>query len=190
MRLLPMNPAARTPLGRLPLRIYGMALGLLGLVLMSLLVVVQPKNRAMAEVRQEIQDSRASLQLLEVEMSKLGTVKRRVSQLQQALSAFEDRLPRQGEIDVILREVWVIADAAGLKTQRIKTEKGRQQDGYKVLPISMNLRGPFEGLYRFLLSLERLPGIMKVESLRVTSPQNAESDGVEAVLVLGVFCKP
>ena len=190
MRIMPVNPGANSWLGRLPLRLYGVALALLGLLLASYFLFVQPKNRAMANARQTISDRQVSLQLLELEMTKLVSNHQRVAQLEKAITGFEDRLPRQGEMDVILREVWVIADAAGLKTQRIKTQKGRQQDAYKVLPIEMSLQGPFSGLYTFLLSLEKLPGIMNVESLTLGTRLGEAEGLVEATLVLHVFCKP
>lgn len=189
MRVLPVNPAAKTVLGRLPFRLYGVALVLLGMLLASYFLLVLPKNRAMAAARNEIENRRGWLQLLEVEMTKLENSRRRVQHLEKAISAFEDRLPREGEVDVILREVWLIADASGLKTQRIKTQKSRRQGPYNVLPIEMSLQGPFEGLYRFLLSLERLPGLMNVESLRVRTTSSDEDSGVQAGLVLNVFCK-
>jgi len=175
---------------RMPARIYLVAAAIVGIVLTSFFVFVQPKNRSMAATRTAIRNKQASLQLLELEMSKLESSRRRVERLETALAGFESRLPRQGEIDVILREVWVIADAAGLKTQRIKTRKARQQDTYRVLPIEMNLRGPFRGLYGFLLSLERLPGTSNVESLRIVSAPGQENGCVDASLVLNVFCNP
>jgi Tfp pilus assembly protein PilO len=112
-----------------------------------------------------------------------------VTQLEKAIAGFEDRLPRQGEIDVILREVWVLADAAGLKTQSIKTQKGRQQDAYKVLPIEVRLQGDFAGLYKFLLSLEKLPGVMNVESLKLQMTPAEGSELVDVGFVLHVYCR-
>lgn len=189
MRLMPMNPAARSWLGRLPARLYVVALVLLGVLLAGYFLFVQPKNKAMAEMRQSINDRKASLQVLEVEMAKLAGSRQRVTQLQKAITGFEERLPRQGEIDVILREVWVIADAAGLKTQSIKTQKGRQQDTYKVLPIEVRLQGDFIGLYKFLLSLEKLPGVMNVESLKLQMAPAEGSELVDIGLVLHVYCR-
>jgi type IV pilus assembly protein PilO len=187
--MLPVNPSAKTLLGRLPVRIYLIAACLVGVLLASYFLFVQPRNRAMAEAREEIRNRQATLQVLAVEMTRLDTARQRVDQLQKAVGSFEGRLPKKGEIDVILREVWVIADAAGLKTQRIKTLKDRAQDSYKVQPIEMNLRGPFAGIYSFLASLERLPGTMKVTSLKVTSTPNEENGCVDASIVLDVFCK-
>ncbi|MBN2582163.1 MAG: type 4a pilus biogenesis protein PilO [Planctomycetes bacterium] len=173
---------------RVPLRVYATAVVLVGMLGGFYFLHVRPRNTAMADERQEIQTRKATLQLLEVEMAKLEGAEQQLERLNRAVEAFETGLPRQGEIDVILREVWVIADAAGLKTQRIKTLKDRRQDEFKVLPIELSLRGPFAGVYSFLLSIERLPGVTKVESLKlVTLGETGEE--VEASLILNVYCK-
>jgi len=189
MRLMPVNPGAKSVWTRLPVRVYAVALALLGVLLASYFLFAQPKNQAMSAVRAEIQNRQASLKLLEVEMAKLEGSKRRLEQLQKTLAGFDDRLPRRGEIDVLLREVWVVADAAGLKTQRIKTLKEKQFGGYGALPLELNLRGPFEGVYGFLLALERMPGMMKIESLNIHSAKGEAASGVEVGLVLNVFCR-
>ena len=190
MRVLPANPSAKTALSRLPLRIYVVSACVLGVLLATYFLFVQPRNRAMAEVRSGVRSQRTSLQLLEVELTKLDASRRRLQQLEKAITGFEESFPQQGEIDVILREVWVIADAAGLKTQRIKTQKEKSQEQYKILPIEMSLRGRFEGLYSFMLSLERLPGIMQIQSLGAKVVPGEENGCVEATLVLNVFCRP
>jgi len=173
---------------RVPLRVYATALVLVGVLGGFYFLHVRPRNTAMAEERQEIQTRQTTLQLLEVETAKLVGTEQQLERLTRAVEAFEGSLPRQGEIDVILREVWVIADAAGLKTQRIKTQKDRRQDGFRVLPIEMGLRGPFTGVYRFLLAIERLPGVTKVESLKLVTVGDA-GDEVDASLILNVYCK-
>jgi type IV pilus assembly protein PilO len=173
---------------RVPLRVYATALVLIGILGGFYFLHVRPRNEAMANERQELQTRQTTLQLLEVETAKLAGAEQQLERLTRAVEAFEGSLPRQGEIDVILREVWVIADAAGLKTQRIKTQQDRRQDGFRVLPIEMGLRGPFTGVYKFLLAIERLPGVTKVESLKLVTVGDAD-DEVDASLILNVYCK-
>ena len=189
MRFFPMKSLTRQKLSRCSIRVYVAAVCLVVALLAFFFLFIRPRRAVLAAEREEIQDRRAALQLLEVEAAKLSGWRQQLERLARGIDAFEDNLPRQGEIDVILREVWVIADAAGLKTQRIKTLEQRQQDSYKVLPIEMKLRGPFKGLYRFLLSLERLPGVTKIQSLQLQTTSGLESGELEAGLVLNVYCK-
>lgn len=189
MRLLPIKALARQKLSRCSIRVYVTAACLVVALLAFFFLFIRPRRAVLAAEREELQGRRAVLQLLEVEVAKLDGARWQLERLERAIDAFEADLPRQGEMDVILREVWVMADAAGLKTQRIKTLQQRQQDSYKVLPIEMKLRGPFEGLYRFLLSLERLPGVTKIQSLQLETTSGLESGELEAGLVLNVYCK-
>jgi Tfp pilus assembly protein PilO len=173
---------------RVPLRVYATALVLVGVLGGFYFLHVRPRNTAMADDSVAIHAREATLQLLEVETARLAGTEQQLDRLNRAVDAFESALPRQGEIDVILREVWVIADAAGLKTQRIKTQKDRRQDEFRVLPIEMGLRGPFAGVYKFLLAIERLPGVTKVESLKLVTV-NERGEEVDASLTLNVYCK-
>jgi len=189
MRAFPMKSLAMQKLSRCSIRVYVTAACLVVALLAFFFLFIRPQRAVLAAEQDEIQGRRASLQLLEVEAAKLDGARWQLERLERAIDAFEADLPQQGEMDVILREVWVIADAAGLKTQRIKTLKQRRQDAYKVLPIEMKLRGPFEGVYRFLLSLERLPGVTKTQSLQLQTTSGLESGELEAGLVLNVYCK-
>ncbi len=189
MKSFPMKLLASQKLSRCSIRVYITAACLVVALLAFFFLFIRPRRAVLAAEWEEIQERRSALQLLEVEAAKLDGARWQLDRLERAIDAFEDDLPRQGEIDVILREVWVIADAVGLKTQRIKTLKQGQQDSYRVLPIDMKLRGPFEGLYRFLLSLERLPGVTKVQSLQLQTTSGLESRELAAGLVLNVYCK-
>lgn len=189
MRLHPIKALARQKPSRYSIRVY-ITGGCLVVVLLSFfLLFIRPKRTALAAQREEIQNRQTSLRLLEVETARLDGARVQLERLGRAVEAFESGLPSQEEIGVILREVWIIADAAGLKTQRIKTLVQRQQDAYKVLPIEMKLNGSFKGVCRFLLSLERLPGVSIVQSLQLQTTSNLESSEIEIALVLNVYCK-
>lgn len=182
--------ATVTAAKRIPGRVYAVASVLIVMVLVALFVFVRPKNESMAAVREEISQREASLQMFDVEMTKLGSAEGQLTELETALAEFNNQLPKQGDIDVLLREVWTIADGAGLKTQRIKTLKPKQQGDYQVMPVELSLSGSFDGFYEFLLALENLPGTASVGTLRLLSVPRAEESPVDASLVLNVFCKP
>ncbi len=189
MRFLPIKVLARQKPSRYSIRVYITGGCLMVVLLAFFFLFIRPQRTALAAQLEEIQDRQASLRLLEVETARLDGARIQLERLEQAVDAFESGLPSQEEIGVILREVWVIADGAGLKTQRIKTLDQRQQDSCKVLPVEMKLNGSYKGVCRFLLSLERLPGVSIVESLQLQTTADLESDEIEAALVLNVYCK-
>lgn len=87
-------------------------------------------------------------------------------------------LPIGKEVDVILENVWQIAQDNGLVVKSVKTDKPVPAAEYKELPLMMMLEGQFDGFYEFLLELENLPRITRIRSMdldRVTDPRGVES---------------
>ena len=187
--MLPLNKAANNPFSQLPKRLYVVSALLVGLVLGTYSVAIKPQREAMAAQQNEMQDQMVMLDLLATEMTKMTGARRQMEQLEKGLSAFDERLPKKGEIDVILREVWLIADTSGLKTLRIRTLEQQTLNNVRIQPIEMNLRGKFEGLYKFLLALERLPGLMKLQGISVRNVNERVDGELEASMVLNVFCR-
>jgi len=127
------------------------------------------------------------------QLVKLDRVARRITDLQeevkrleQALAFFEDRLPQEREVDVILREVWLIAETKSMTTRSVRTGAPETLARYCSQPITLALEGPFEGFYEFLLGLERLPRITKIRQMQVTKSPLKEGI-VQAELLVDIF---
>jgi Tfp pilus assembly protein PilO len=136
---------------------------------------------------------RGAIWVRRAQLVKLDRVARRITDLQeevkrleQALAFFEDRLPQEREVDVILREVWVIAEAKFMTTRSVRTGAPETQARYCSQPITLALEGPFEGFYEFLLGLERLPRITKIRQMQVTKSPLKEGI-VQAELLVDIF---
>jgi Tfp pilus assembly protein PilO len=144
-------------------------------------------------MRTRSESDRAAVETRREQLVKLQRVARRISDLQQeigrlegALAFFEDRLPQEREIDVILREVWVIAEAKNLTPHSFRTAKTEDMPRYSSQPVAMVLEGPFEGFYEFLLGLERLPRITKVRQMQITKTPLQEGN-VQVDLLMDIF---
>lgn len=189
MKKLTLNIAATNAMRELPKRVYLVSALLVGLVLGTYSVFIKPQRTAMAEQYEQMQNELVMLDLLATEMARLAGTQRQMERLEKSIEAFRDRLPQKGEMDVILREVWLIADSSGLKTQRIRTLEEQSHNDVRIQPIEMNLRGDFAGLYRFLLAMERLPGLMKLQGISVRNVNEQVDGELEAIMVLNVFCR-
>ena len=97
MRLLPVNPSAKSALTRVPLRLYVTAGVLLGALVAGYFLFVVPKNKAMADMRADTRSREETLQTFQLELARLDGARQRLDQLGRTLAAFEDRLPRQPE---------------------------------------------------------------------------------------------
>ena len=121
----------------------------------------------------------------------------RIAELGEAVAFFERKLPPRRQIDAILNEVTRLAADAGLRGERfdapLRTVRGA---GYSEQPITMVMAGDFDGFYRFLLDLERMPRITRVTKLELKKLDangrgGASVDGqMQATMGLSIFYEP
>ena len=164
-------------------------LTLLGIVVVTVavvLVVVRPLGQRVAADQEAIRDRRDQLVKLQRVARRINDLQEEIKRLEDALAFFEDRLPQQREIDVILREVWVTAEARSLAARSIRTMKMETASRYNVQPISLTLEGPFAGFYEFLLCLEQLPRITKVREMQIQKSPT-EPGAVLVDMVVDIF---
>ena len=114
---------------------------------------------------------------------------RRVDELQQAIDFFEGKLPREKEVDKILRDVWRAAERNRLEIGKFETLKVRRDSHYSEQPIKLELAGDFEGFYAYLLELESLKRITRVTGMTLTKLEQ-RNGAMEAEMVLSIFFEP
>jgi len=150
------------------------------------LLVVLPLGRRVESDRAAIQSRRAQLAKLERVTRRISDLHGEIQRLEEALEFFENRLPEKREIDVIVREVWLIAEAKLLASRSIRTEKSERMPRYSIQPVRLALEGRFESFYEFLLGLERLPRITKVRQMQIQKSPIQEG-AVQANLLVDIF---
>lgn len=133
------------------------------------------KQRELAELREATAD-----------VEDLG---RRVDELQQAIDFFEGKLPREKEVDKILRDVWKAAEKNRLEIKEFQTMKVRRDSHYSEQPIKLQLAGDFDGFYAYLLELESLKRITRVTGMNL-SKMEERNGAMEAEMVLSIFFEP
>lgn len=169
-----------------PIRILLTVLGLVAVAAVTAVLVVVPALRQTEADRVAIQDRRAQLVKLQRVAARITDLKKEVERLEEALTFFEDRLPAEREINVILREVWLIAESKSLTPRSVRTSVPEPMPRYNSQPITLSLEGPFESFYEFLLGLERLPRLTKVRQMQVTKSPMTEGI-VQVNLLMDIF---
>ena len=162
---------------------------MLGLLGSSYFLVFNKANEKRVAVQAEI--DRKQKELAELEMATSGTadLKRKIEDLQKAISIVEDKLPQEREIDKVLKEVWQMAEANKLEQRTIKTLKSQRANNYNEQPIEMSLAGDFEGFYVYLQQLEKLPRLTRVTKMELTKMDDRDG-AMEAKLTLSIFFEP
>jgi Tfp pilus assembly protein PilO len=167
-------------------RIVLTAIAMGALAAVVLIFAGLPMRRQMEADRAAIEERRTQLVELENVSKKISCIKDEIDRLQGALEFFERRLPQEREIDVILREVWKIAETQSLVPRSVRTQAPETAARYSSQPIALSLEGSFEGFYQFLLGLERMPRLTKVRQLQL-SKLPGDDAGVQADILMDIF---
>ena len=131
------------------------------------LLVALPVYRTMKVDRAVTAERRDKLVRLQEVTRRITDLQQEVTRLEGALKFFDSRLPAQTELDVILREVWTIAESKSLVPRSVRTKKAEAGPRCNSQPISIAFEGSFQSFYEFLLGLERLPRITKVREMHL-----------------------
>ena len=135
---------------------------------------IYPMSRSMRSDMAIVMERRESLAKLQEVTHRITDLQEEVQRLEGALRFFDSRLPAQTEIDVILREVWLIAESKALTPRSVRTKKPETGPRCNTQPITMTFEGPFDSFYQFLLGLEQLPRITKIRELSIQKSPTQE----------------
>jgi type IV pilus assembly protein PilO len=103
--------------------------------------------------------------------------------------AVEGRLPNSNQLDSVLRDVATIATKNGLRVPKFSKNPQTQEAGTaKEQPLDVEIVGEFDGFYKFLLEVEKLPRILRLTDMKLERVQDKEQDGlVRASLKISIY---
>ncbi|MCC7146465.1 MAG: type 4a pilus biogenesis protein PilO [Phycisphaeraceae bacterium] len=159
---------------------------LLAMPVASFFYVFEPRNKQILEAQEEIRQKQIKLKQLEAATKTMADLGAEIDKLTQAITLFEQKLPAQREVEVILQQVWELAAAQNLLPKSIRTDKMIRNERYSEVPIKMVIVGNFDGFYSFLLELEKLPRITQLPVLKLTKIKSDEGE-MQADVVLSIF---
>jgi type IV pilus assembly protein PilO len=85
-------------------------------------------------------------------------------------------LPKDLEIEDILKKTSLEARAAGVELSGFTPKESSSKDFYEEKPVDIKLRGPYGQLVTFLANISKLPRIINVRDVEIGSPKYV--DGV------------
>lgn len=159
---------------------------LLGVPLASFWFVFKPQNAEIGQAKKEIEHKEQMLQSLAAATSQTADLVKANEEIGKAIELIEARLPTTKEVEVILQQVAEIAVSNKLTLVKVKSEKPVQAAAYMEQPLTMEVSGPFEGFYSFLLDLERLDRITRMPDLKVKRADK-EDGKIEATFTLSIY---
>jgi Tfp pilus assembly protein PilO len=162
---------------------------MLGLLGSSYFLVFNKANERRRSLEAEM--NRKQRCLAELQRARVGIddLKKKIDELQQAITFFENKLPERRETDNVLRSLTELARANGLEQRTFKTDRGQRAANYSEQPIEMTLAGDFQGFYVYLQQLERFERLTRVTKMDLTK-MNERDGAMEAKVYLSIFFEP
>ncbi|HOK94635.1 MAG TPA: type 4a pilus biogenesis protein PilO [Anaerohalosphaeraceae bacterium] len=158
---------------------------IVGLSYVAWAYMIKPANAHLTQERAKMEALQAKLNELERATATAQDLNVQLQKIEEAIAAFESKLPPSSEIHTVLENVTLIAQRQGLTPKAIRTLKNRQNRGYIEQPLSMELHGNFNSYYAFLLELEKLDRITKIREL--TLKKSKQEGQTEATFVMSIF---
>ena len=158
---------------KLGIREYAFLAVLVAVPVSAWFFVFQPRNEDIGQARREITSMQSTLARLDTLTGEVGDVRERIDEAEMRLADFGRIIPNAEEVEDLLAEMHRIADRNRL-----------------------SIEGDFEGIYGFLSELERLPRLVRVQSLEIErnlvessrSRDDRPFGMLDAELVLVVYC--
>lgn len=165
--------------------IFMMLMG--GLLVCAYLFVFKPDAEKVKSLDADTATKKKALADLRASTAGIQDLEKKIDELQEAITFFESKLPKEKELDKILESVTTKAKEHNLHTKTFKTGKIENSAGYSEQPIEMVLQGEFRnGFYAFLLDLEKLSRITRISKMELTKIDGHDGAMV-ANLTLSIF---
>lgn len=159
---------------------------LLAMPVAAYIFVFEPRNAQIVELRREIQQKQQKLAQLEAATKSINDLGQEIDRLSEAVTLFEQKLPQEREVEVILKEIWELAAKHKLTPKSVRTDKPVVSPTCAELPIRLVIQGDFDGYYSFLLDLEKLRRITRNPQMVLRKETKAEG-AMTADMVLSIF---
>lgn len=122
---------------------------------------------------------------------RIADMNKRLESLQQLIRMFEGKLPRASELGAIVRQVDQQARKSRLlEVGSIKAPSAPEKAaGYFELPVRISMRGDFKSFYDFLLQIERMTRITRINQMKLTKINEVDGS-MSADMTLSIYFAP
>lgn len=152
----------------------------------SYLLVFAPQNRDIVAAQLEISHKREMLTSLRTETARNDDLAQANSNIGTRIEEIEDRLPSTMELDNIIRQISDLAVTSGLSSPTLTSGKPIEAGTYWEQPLTVTTTGNFNGYYRFLQKLERMPRITRIPDFDLLRDPKIDGD-VAIEFTLSIF---
>jgi type IV pilus assembly protein PilO len=160
---------------------------LLAVPVCSYFLVFQPQNRRISAARQEIEHKNALLEKLRQATAQSDDLAKTNTEIRQSIDAIRARLPTTKEMPDVLRHVAGLASRNGLEVPNFQNADKPTSAGVAMEQrLDVEITGDFDGYYRFLQELERMPRITRIPDMQITRADKSNGE-MKTKFILSVY---
>ena len=115
----------------------------------------------------------------------LKDIQQDITAVEKKLDEFNKRLPKEKNIDEILKQITHASSSTGIKLKLIEPLQIREGGIYNRFPIKLNLESSFNNCFHFFLQLENLPRILQLETISMQA--DSRLDSIKTEMLLSAF---
>jgi type IV pilus assembly protein PilO len=151
-------------------KLLGLGLFIVAVAGITYLNWISSKLEVMEMNEERIQGQQAELVKLQQQAQHRTQFMREVERLRQRLREAEEQLPKQAEVEKLLRDVAYEAQQSGLQLSRFELQPEQSQGDFSAVPVRMKVRGSYHEIAVFLDRLSKMPRIVNVTDLKMSKP--------------------
>ena len=163
---------------------------MVGLLLSAWYFVFKTADEKILALKSETMDKQQQIAQLKLAERKINDMAGKVDELRERIRFYEARLPRESEMTAVLKQIDQQAKSNKLlAVTRIQKMAPEKAAGYYELPVKILMHGDFRGFYEFLLQMERMDRIMRVNQMKLTKI-NEKDGSTTADMTISIFYAP
>jgi type IV pilus assembly protein PilO len=160
---------------------------LLAVPISSYFLVFRPQNQRISRARDEIEHKQAMLEKLRHATAQSDDLQKTNREIRQSIDAIRSRLPTSKEMPDVLRQVAIVAGRNGLEVPNFNNSDKPQSAGVAMeQQIDVEITGDFDGFYRFLQELERMPRITRIPDMEIQRSDKTDGE-MKAKFSLSIY---
>ena len=115
----------------------------------------------------------------------LAGIQKDIQTVETKLDEFNQRLPKEKNIDEILKQVTHASSRAGVDLELIEPLQIKEGGIYNRFPIKLSFKSTFENCFLFFLQLENLQRILQLES--IIMKEDNRSGEIDTEMLISAF---
>jgi type IV pilus assembly protein PilO len=132
---------------------------------------VAPYESQIAQLHGEISKVQAKIKETESHLADKAKFQEEMERISQTFRLALDYLPKDLDIQDILKKVYVEARTAGVALLNFVPKEAGMKEFYDEVPLDIRLRGSYSQLVTFLANISKIPRIINVQDVDLDAPK-------------------